>query len=765
MAKSIQRQEDEDELMTKRISNLQSPISRQEDEDEIMTKRVQRQEEDDKLMAKSIQRQEDEDEIMTKRIQRQEEDEDLMAKSASTHEGGVVATDVESRIQQAQGGGQPLADGVRQPMEQAFGADFSSVRIHTNGEANNLNQSLQARAFTTGQDIFFKEGEYNPNNSTGQQLLAHELTHIVQQGEMSIQKQTIPDHTDQTETLLSDMTSHTEMASYPMLRRGSHNMDVIDLQELLNKANVSLHLVVDGIFGPKTQAAVIAFQQANGLSVDGIVGKNTWKSLSSVTNSSSFSGSGVFTSQKQNAQVPRDDAEQGIESAISDQDIQYEIIAHVLAYRDVISSTGSKLLEKWGYEDHWVTTINDESTSLFAGLLMPNPEKKHLQRIPIIAFRGSKEWEDLLISDTHPIAVGYDQFIANKNIISQLISEAGGKVDVTGHSLGGALAQHAAAAFPSKINRVVTFQSPAISEEQAESFRSFGDRPPVTHHIATGDIVDTAGESHLEGGFFRHSVGGGLRAHLKLLFTTPEFKDRREELGITDDILNKLGVELEKSYSPITSHEQYPHEVKNATDEPLRKILGLRPYLIAGGIKALSRDDDTDLRNEINNKDMIALAKEHVTERSYRVDRLCRGVTGDEDEVAILKVLQASVMAGDVVKIIDTVSAWDICFAVDGEEYDQLRDLLNVSYYPKTSFSIALELLRECMDGETAEWEEQMIADILVAHPNGKALVTQIGVIYEGGNFYDGLNKLEWQLDGEEQERIEAVYGKSGVLF
>ena len=50
-------------------------------------------------------------------------------------------------------------------MEQAFGADFSGVKVHTNGQSDQLNRSIQARAFTTGQDVFFREGEYNPGMS------------------------------------------------------------------------------------------------------------------------------------------------------------------------------------------------------------------------------------------------------------------------------------------------------------------------------------------------------------------------------------------------------------------------------------------------------------------------------------------------------------------------------------------------------------------------------------------------------------------------
>jgi hypothetical protein len=81
----------------------------------------------------------------------------------------------------ARGGGQPLPLRVRGPMEQALGADFSGVRLHTDAQADRLNHALQARAFTTGQDIFFRRGDYAPHSPAGRRLLAHELTHVVQQ--------------------------------------------------------------------------------------------------------------------------------------------------------------------------------------------------------------------------------------------------------------------------------------------------------------------------------------------------------------------------------------------------------------------------------------------------------------------------------------------------------------------------------------------------------------------------------------------------------
>ena len=66
-------------------------------------------------------------------------------------------------------------------MEQAIGADFGRVRVHSDAQSDRLSRSIQARAFTTGQDIFMRQGEYRPQERSGQELLAHELTHVVQQ--------------------------------------------------------------------------------------------------------------------------------------------------------------------------------------------------------------------------------------------------------------------------------------------------------------------------------------------------------------------------------------------------------------------------------------------------------------------------------------------------------------------------------------------------------------------------------------------------------
>jgi Domain of unknown function (DUF4157) len=80
------------------------------------------------------------------------------------------------------GSGRPLPMGVRRYMEPRFGADFGGVRIHTDDRAAQLNRQLGARAFASGQAIAFGRGEFQPATSAGRELIAHELTHTIQQG-------------------------------------------------------------------------------------------------------------------------------------------------------------------------------------------------------------------------------------------------------------------------------------------------------------------------------------------------------------------------------------------------------------------------------------------------------------------------------------------------------------------------------------------------------------------------------------------------------
>jgi hypothetical protein len=99
---------------------------------------------------------------------------------------GQGATELEDetakRIDGARGSGRPLDASVQESVGTAMGQDFSGVQVHTSPESDSLNKQLGAKAFTTGQDVFFSEGAYQPQTQSGQELIAHELTHVAQQG-------------------------------------------------------------------------------------------------------------------------------------------------------------------------------------------------------------------------------------------------------------------------------------------------------------------------------------------------------------------------------------------------------------------------------------------------------------------------------------------------------------------------------------------------------------------------------------------------------
>jgi hypothetical protein len=101
--------------------------------------------------------------------------------SAGNGDGEEVSTDFASGMCSLQGGGQPLLDSTREFFEPRFGRDLGGIRIHDDAHAANMAQSVNARAFTVGSDVVFASGQYSPETANGRELLAHELTHVVQQ--------------------------------------------------------------------------------------------------------------------------------------------------------------------------------------------------------------------------------------------------------------------------------------------------------------------------------------------------------------------------------------------------------------------------------------------------------------------------------------------------------------------------------------------------------------------------------------------------------
>lgn len=118
----------------------------------------------------------DEEELRRKHIR-----EDILKRKGAPGPSPEVTPEIAAQVTGLHGGGEPLQKSVRNFFEPRFGHDFSRVRIHTDSRASQIAGSIDARAFTIGRDIVFYKGQYSPETPSGKRLLAHELTHFVQQ--------------------------------------------------------------------------------------------------------------------------------------------------------------------------------------------------------------------------------------------------------------------------------------------------------------------------------------------------------------------------------------------------------------------------------------------------------------------------------------------------------------------------------------------------------------------------------------------------------
>lgn len=165
---------EEEELQMSPLSAGISMIHRSEEEEVQLNP----EEEEVQLFAeqKSLIRLSEEEE----EIQLKGEVEETIQRSGG--EGATVSPQLSTQIQQSAGSGTALPPAIQQDMGQKIGADFSGIRVHSGPQAASMSSALGAQAFTHGNDIYFNEGKYQPESSQGKHLLAHELTHTVQQG-------------------------------------------------------------------------------------------------------------------------------------------------------------------------------------------------------------------------------------------------------------------------------------------------------------------------------------------------------------------------------------------------------------------------------------------------------------------------------------------------------------------------------------------------------------------------------------------------------
>ena len=244
---------------------------------------IQKQEEEEAVQSKEeeepIQKQEEEDSI-----QSMEEEESVQTKSDNVNH--INTHNVESKLKSRKGKGNQLPFTAKSEMERGFGADFSKINIHTDNEAEQMTKEMGAQAFTNGNDIYFNKNKFDPGSTEGKHLLAHELTHTIQQeGMVPRQLQfTIGDGNDLTSPRFSGNNDlEACLDNERTIKKGDNGGAVSLIQQALVDAGFPLpRFGVDGKFGNETRNALQNFQRSSSLNPDGVVGPRTISALDSL---------------------------------------------------------------------------------------------------------------------------------------------------------------------------------------------------------------------------------------------------------------------------------------------------------------------------------------------------------------------------------------------------------------------------------------------------------------------------------------------------
>ena len=180
-AVQMQAEEEESVQMEMAIEEEEMAQMQSAGEEEEMVAMESMAKEDESLQMASA-----EEETEALQMQAEDEEEVIQQSPAPVLQcdgggGRKASAGLASRINLAKGSGDSMESGIQREMEHKIGADFSGVKIHTGSASVQMSRELGAKAFTVGNDIHFNRGQYDPHSSKGKRLLAHELTHVVQQ--------------------------------------------------------------------------------------------------------------------------------------------------------------------------------------------------------------------------------------------------------------------------------------------------------------------------------------------------------------------------------------------------------------------------------------------------------------------------------------------------------------------------------------------------------------------------------------------------------
>jgi len=655
-----------------------------------------------------------------------EEEEKVQTKPllqrASEGDSHDASSNLESQLSSTKGEGSPLPDEVRSFMEPRFGADFSQVRVHTGSEAVQMNRELHSQAFTHGGDIYFGAGK----SPAATNLTAHELTHVVQQTGAQLQRQQgVQEVTDSTRPSIN-MQSLPATSNAATSQNGGSSSEAESTWR--DMGNLRGHPPVRSETNPPNKKVIedeATYQQRRALAEQ------------------------MLANQRQRAESMLD--RQGnitdyrywfakVYSFVTDYELKFAesntfyypsyVMASVAYFEQIYNDNFNAFSNQGPVENHWRQAFEEAARQKqFTDMLqeqMMHPLTPEDPQGGAMAFLMQSVMGAVksLVSSMQA-HIRFDLPRAEAWVFNSYYSQYEG-VNLADFrpdfmSMSGVfdnaardMNQHMAQKLGVPVDLV-----PQLMQDTA--MRQFFDADMATERADTWHRAEE----------LVSSGNGGADPY--------RLQDGRLEGNVTQS-------------DNLSGLNNLPTE-------------SMRPNMESSA-PVLDDDEVCDHISQMSNSDITGLP---ATERMRMIRGLLRGATVGADESTILRILQASQGSGDVVTIIDGADAWDMMYSIDGNNATSLRNFFLQHYYAQTAQNTAMRLIRKCIEGETAEWEEQMVVDLLEKQPNRRSLIEQIGQIYqpdgpatgEDANFKNGLYKLEWQLDGTEEDRLQQLFGSS----
>ncbi len=470
-------------------------------------------------------------------IQHKKEDEKLQKKSASNNDQEGYKSKGAPKVE---GSKSEMPARVQAKMEHAFGTDFSGVEIHKN---DNSATQMNAQAYTQGNSMHFAPGQYSPETSHGQELLGHELTHVVQQNSGRVAP------TTQGKGMLVNDSPALESEADIMGKRAAEGKTV-DMP-VGNNPN--------GVVQRKTTKD--AAQGELGLYNENVSHKANEITVSGTTEG----GREVRPQHYQVSEYASSDAKMQALEANYTRHAFMEIVAHKLAYlpkgyKPIAGDDIDLLLKK----EHYQLEEVYEGEACFQYVYLKSLKEGQND---ILGLRGTYPKQLLTIfADLDPEAIGLQQYRLNNKLVKSLFERSGGKLDVCGHSLGGALAQIVTAHHTAQVGNLFTFQAPGISTSLVNQYNDTPeeDRPNVNHHVMVGDMVDKAGEQNIPGNVYSHDYGFYWKKTYNLL---DEMKTGYENIVNASQGIKEEQMSILKNFTFFSLKSMVPFVGVNAGSE------------------------------------------------------------------------------------------------------------------------------------------------------------------------------------------------------